>query len=62
MLRRLESSEAEVQKLKLESLKRDIALGMEQLENGEYSEYDDNSLPDLLQSIKERGRRRLNQY
>jgi len=61
MLRRLESSEAELQKLKLEALKRDIALGMEQLENGEYSEYDDESLPNLLQSIKERGRHRLNQ-
>jgi prevent-host-death family protein len=61
MLRRLESSEAELQKLKLEALKRDIALGMEQLENGEYSEYDDGSLPNLLQSIKERGRHRLNQ-
>jgi prevent-host-death family protein len=61
MLRRLESSEAELQKLKLEALKRDIALGVEQLENGEYSEYDDESLPNLLQSIKERGRNRLNQ-
>jgi len=61
ILRRLESSEAELQKLKLEALKRDIALGVEQLENGEYSEYDDESLPNLLQSIKERGRHRLNQ-
>lgn len=61
MMRRLESSEAEVRKLKLEALQRDIALGVEQLENGQYREYDDESLPSLLQTIKERGRRKLNQ-
>jgi len=59
MMRRLESSEAEVRKLKLEALQRDIALGVEQLENGQYREYDDESLPSLLQTIKERGRRPL---
>ncbi len=60
MMRRLESSEAEVRKLKLEALQRDIALGVEQLQNGQYREYDDESLPSLLQTIKERGRRKLN--
>jgi prevent-host-death family protein len=59
MVRRLEISEAEVRKLKLEALQRDIALGMEQLQNGQYSEYDDESLPSLLQTIKERGQRKL---
>ena len=61
MMRRLESSEAEVRKLKLEALQRDIALGVEQLRNGQYREYDDESLPSLLQTIKERGERKLNQ-
>ncbi len=60
MMRRLESSEAEVRKLKLEALQRDIALGVEQLQNGQYRECDDESLPNLLQTIKERGRRKLN--
>ncbi|MDF5713114.1 MAG: type II toxin-antitoxin system Phd/YefM family antitoxin [Rhizonema sp. NSF051] len=60
MMRRLESSEAEVRKLKLEALQRDIAIGVEQLQNGQYREYDDESLPSLLQTIKERGRRKLN--
>ncbi|MBR8835143.1 MAG: type II toxin-antitoxin system Phd/YefM family antitoxin [Stigonema ocellatum SAG 48.90 = DSM 106950] len=60
MMRRLESSEAEVRKLKLEALQRDIALGVEQLQNGQYREYDDESLPSLLQTIQERGRRKLN--
>jgi len=60
MMRRLESSEVEVRKLKLEALQRDIALGVEQLQNGQYREYDDESLPSLLQTIKERGRRKIN--
>ncbi|MBR8840526.1 MAG: type II toxin-antitoxin system Phd/YefM family antitoxin [Stigonema ocellatum SAG 48.90 = DSM 106950] len=60
MMRRLESSEAEIRKLKLEALQRDIALGVEQLQNGQYREYDDESLPSLQQTIKERGRRKLN--
>ncbi|MEA5574098.1 type II toxin-antitoxin system Phd/YefM family antitoxin [Calothrix sp. UHCC 0171] len=61
MVRRLEASEAEVRKLKREALQRDIHLGLQQLENGQYSEYDDESLPSLLQTIKEKGQRRLNQ-
>jgi prevent-host-death family protein len=61
MMRRLEASEAEVRKLKLEALHRDIALGMKQLQHGQYSEYDDESLPSLLEAIKERGQRRINQ-
>jgi prevent-host-death family protein len=60
MMQRLETLETEVQKLKLEALQRDIALGVEQLENGQFREYDDESLPSLLQTIKERGQRKLN--
>ncbi len=61
MMQRLESSEAEIRKLKLEALQRDIASGVEQLQNGQYSPYDDESLPSLLQAIKQRGQRKLNQ-
>jgi prevent-host-death family protein len=59
MVRRLEASQAEVRKLKREALQRDITFGMEQLENGQYREYDDESLPSLLQTIKERGQHKL---
>jgi prevent-host-death family protein len=59
MVRRLEASQAEVRKLKREALQRDITLGMEQLQNGQYREYDDESLPSLLQTIKERGQHKL---
>mgnify|MGYP007080176319 CR=1 FL=1 len=43
----------------IESLKQDIALGIEQLQNGQYTEYDENSLPTLTTSIKARGQERL---
>jgi hypothetical protein len=39
----------------LEILQHDILLGVNQIENGDYSEYDDLSLPNLLESIKTRG-------
>jgi sugar diacid utilization regulator len=50
-------SEAELQ-TRLDELKREIAIGWEQLERGEYTEYDDTTLPILLESIKSRGRQR----
>jgi prevent-host-death family protein len=59
MTHRLKQAEAEVQKLKLEALQRDINLGAEQLRNGQYTEYNDETLPGLLEKIKERGERRL---
>lgn len=44
-----------------EGLKQKIAIGMKQLQDGQYTEYDDNSLPDLLMKIKQRGQKRLGQ-
>lgn len=41
------------------SLKQDIAAGMQQLQNGAYTEYDEDTLPTLLTSIKARGRQQL---
>lgn len=40
----------------IESLKQDIAAGIQQLQNGEYTEYDENNLSTLINSIKARGR------
>ncbi|MBW4512988.1 MAG: type II toxin-antitoxin system Phd/YefM family antitoxin [Scytonematopsis contorta HA4267-MV1] len=59
MALRLKQAEAEVRKLKLEALQRDISLGAEQLRNGQYTEYNDETLPGLLEKIKERGERTL---
>ncbi|ACK72659.1 hypothetical protein PCC7424_4291 [Gloeothece citriformis PCC 7424] len=46
-------------KYKLEVLKRDLAVGAEQLKTGDYTEYNDSSLPSLLETIKKRGKQRL---
>ena len=55
MIDKLERTEEELRQLKMESLKRDITVGAEQLKNGEYIKYDDESLPNLLENIKARG-------
>ncbi|PLZ11546.1 type II toxin-antitoxin system Phd/YefM family antitoxin [Fischerella thermalis] len=59
MIDRLQQAEKEVQKLKLEALQREVVIGVEQLKNGQYTEYDNESLPNLLDNIKARGKRRL---
>ncbi|NHC33426.1 hypothetical protein [Scytonema millei] len=46
---------------KKEALQRDITLGVEQLKNGDYTEYNDSSLPNLFENIKRRGKQRLGQ-
>lgn len=43
----------------IESLKQDIAAGIQQLQNGECTEYDEYNLSTLMTSIKSRGRERL---
>ncbi len=45
---------------KLEILQHDILLGVNQIQNGDYVEYDDLSLSKLLESIKTRGSQKLN--
>ncbi|MBR8828094.1 MAG: hypothetical protein DSM107014_09395 [Gomphosphaeria aponina SAG 52.96 = DSM 107014] len=36
----------------IKALKQDIAVGIEQLQKGQYTEYDENSLPTLITLIK----------
>ncbi len=40
-------------------LQDEINLGRKQLENGQYMEYDEDSLPSLLDTIRMRGKKRL---
>ena len=42
-----------------EALKRNIELGIEQLRQGDYTEYDESSLPSLLETIKMLAKQRL---
>jgi hypothetical protein len=54
---RLERDEEKLKTLKLERLRRKIAIGIEQLENGQYTEYDEESLSAFVENIKARGRK-----
>jgi hypothetical protein len=44
-----------------EDLKREVAIGIEQLDRGQYTTYDDQSLDQLAADIQRRGRERLRQ-
>jgi hypothetical protein len=48
-------------KVDRETLKQEIAIGVQQLQTGQYTEYDDSCLPNLLVTIKQRGQQRLKQ-
>lgn len=62
ILDRLESAEKELEAMKLDALRRDVAAGIAELESGDYEEYDEDSLSDLFDDIKAEGRRRLAEY
>ncbi|HLO84021.1 MAG TPA: type II toxin-antitoxin system prevent-host-death family antitoxin [Nostocaceae cyanobacterium] len=59
MINQLERMEKELEQLKLEALKREIAIGIEQIENGQYTEYDEDSIATMFDQIAARGRKRL---
>ena len=44
---------------RLASLRRDIAVGIEQIEGGEYADYEPDSLGDLFDQVKAEGTNRL---
>jgi antitoxin ParD1/3/4 len=44
---------------KLEELRREIQIGLDQIDRGEYTVYDENSLPQMLEEIKAKGREKL---
>lgn len=59
MIDRLQCLEEELQKLKLEALRTQIDIGVKQLETGQYSEYDEESLSAFFADIKARGHQNL---
>jgi hypothetical protein len=44
-----------------QSLQQKIEMGAQQLQNGEYTQYTDETLPELLSKIRSRGQARLSQ-
>ncbi len=59
MINQLQHLEEELQKLKLEALRSQIDIGIKQLEAGQYSEYDEESLSAFFGDIKARGQENL---
>ncbi|MBW4614858.1 MAG: type II toxin-antitoxin system Phd/YefM family antitoxin [Desmonostoc vinosum HA7617-LM4] len=59
MLDRLQYLEEELKKVKLQALKQEISIGIKQLDSGDYTEYDEESLGSLFEDIKARGRQKL---
>ncbi len=57
-LRLLEERD-EMRQMRLGTLRKEISVGLDQLERGEVSEYDDQSLNTLTADIKAKGRKRL---
>jgi prevent-host-death family protein len=53
---RLQQAEEELCQLKPVTLQQDIAIGTKQIKDDEYTEYDDTTLPTLLETIKAKGR------
>lgn len=43
----------------LDALRQEIQIGIEELDRGEYVEYDDRTLPQLVEDVKTRGLERL---
>ena len=56
-LRLLKEQDA-LREVRLEQLRKDINLGIEQIERGDYTDHADDELPALADTIKAEGRRR----
>ncbi len=56
---RLLQEHLEIQEKRLESLRQDVAVGIEALNRGEYDEFDADDVHRLASQVKARGRERL---
>lgn len=56
---RLLNERDQLRQIRLEELRKEIAIGIEELERGEFTEYDEDSLGELFEDVKRRGRERL---
>jgi antitoxin ParD1/3/4 len=45
--------------MRLESIRNEIAVGIQEIERGEYTEYDEGSLKEMLEQVRARGRQKL---
>jgi prevent-host-death family protein len=59
MLDRLAVAQEQINELKLVALQRDIQVGIDQLENGQYTDYTEETLDELFEDICREGRATL---
>jgi prevent-host-death family protein len=59
MIDQLQHLEEELERLKLEALHTQIDIGLKQLQSGQYSEYNEESLSAFFADIKARGQQNL---
>jgi prevent-host-death family protein len=59
LLNHCQSMESEIREMKRVALLRDLQVGIDQLEAGEYTAYTEESLDDFFEEIKRDGRRDL---
>jgi prevent-host-death family protein len=58
-LNRVQAMEAEIRELKLAALRQDLQVGIEQLQNGQYNDYDEDTIDELFEDIRRDGRQEL---
>ena len=54
---RFQAREVEVREMKLEALRKEIQMGIDQIEAGEFTEYTEETLSDFCDEIMREGRR-----
>jgi prevent-host-death family protein len=59
LLDQYQARETEIREMKLEALRKDIQVGIDQLEAGDYTEYTEDSLTEFFEEIMREGRRNL---
>jgi antitoxin ParD1/3/4 len=56
---RLLKEQDEVRQLRLKELRKEIAVGIEDIEQGRYTEYDEAGLEGLVEEVKNEGRNKM---
>jgi prevent-host-death family protein len=59
ILDRLTAAQKQINEMKLVALRRDIQVGIDQLENGQYTDYTEETLDELFEDICREGRATL---
>ena len=58
---RLLEEQDRLREMRLEELRKEIALGIEQIDRGQYTVFDEDSLKNLLEEVRTKGREKLAQ-